>query len=258
MKKKYFDNVISKHSYIAICMFFILLNKASAQKVLDNDILRFGTGTENSVNPGGNLQQPFYYNPTTSLWAKLTYDNYPFDNAYYIGGDGSNEWNTNGSSSINATLTAQTVDDSQFIITTSPKGYGTIVSKGNITINGSLLEVENTYTLEEKSSFIIINVKIKNIGTAPVTNVRFWSGTKDDFIGINDRPEKTRGNIVGEAFVPLTASTDRAKALKLYSGEEGVIIFSNSNRANTIIQSCCQWSNVIYQNPNTSVIITKL
>ncbi|OUL60528.1 hypothetical protein B8T70_19855, partial [Flavobacterium sp. AJR] len=235
-------------------MLFILLNKVSAQKVLDNDILRFGTGAENSVNPAGNLQQPFYFNSTSSLWAKLTYQDYPFDNAYYIDGDGSGEWNTNGFSSINGTLTSQTIDYSKFITTTSPKGYGTIVSKGNITINGSLLEVENTYTLEQNSSFIIINVKIKNIGTAPVSNVRYWSGTKDDFIGTNDNPLKTRGNIVGDAFVPLTTSSDRAKALKLFSGEEGVIIFSNSDRANTIIQICCQWNYVINQNPNTSVI----
>ncbi|WP_039114318.1 gliding motility-associated C-terminal domain-containing protein [Flavobacterium sp. KMS] len=254
MKKKYFDKVMSKQSYIVICMLFILLNKVSAQKVLDNDILRFGTGAENSVNPAGNLQQPFYFNSTSSLWAKLTYQDYPFDNAYYIDGDGSSEWNTNGFSSINGTLTSQTIDYSKFITTTSPKGYGTIVSKGNITINGSLLEVENTYTLEQNSSFIIINIKIKNIGTAPVSNVRYWSGTKDDFIGTNDNPLKTRGNIVGDAFVPLTTSSDRAKALKLFSGEEGVIIFSNSDRANTIIQICCQWNYVINQNPNTSVV----
>ncbi|MCD0476755.1 SprB repeat-containing protein, partial [Flavobacterium sp. EDS] len=254
MAKKYLSELIVKKKYIIVFVLLIALNTISAQNVFDNNILRFGTGSENSVNSNGNLQQPFYFNSTTSLWAPLTFSNYPFDNTYYIGGDGTNEWNVNGNSLINGAITGQTMDDSKFVSTGASKGHGTIVSKGNINISGSLLEVENTFTLEKDASFIIIKVKIKNIGTLPVNNLRYWSGTKDDYIGSNDKPEKTRGNIVGDLFTPIVTPSERSKALKLFSGEEGVFIFSNSNRANTFIDRYGTWSDIIMKDPSTSVI----
>ena len=53
-------------------------------EALINSNLMFGTGSENSVNTKGTLQQPWYNKDST--WYKLTYSNYPLDYAIGIGG----------------------------------------------------------------------------------------------------------------------------------------------------------------------------
>jgi hypothetical protein len=67
--------------------------------VLDNGLLRFGTGSENSINATGNLQQPFYKSFDGNA-RKLTFSSYPLDFELMEGGDGTNWWNRNGVSSL--------------------------------------------------------------------------------------------------------------------------------------------------------------
>ena len=226
----------------------------NGQTVLNNNHLRFGHGSENSVNTLGNLQQPFYYNSTLGMWRKLTYSNYPLDNSFGIDGDGSNEWNLNGSVVQNPAMSSQSIDLSGYVATTSPNGYGTIVSTGTITIGGKNLEIKNNYELGDDNSFIKITTNIKNISGSNVSNVRFWVGTRDDYVGGTDQPKKEKGNLIDGAFAKITNPADRALALRISTADEGVLFYTNSSKGNNIINSCCDWSYVINTNPQLSTI----
>jgi len=237
-------------------IFTSLQLQAQAPNILNNNRLRFGNGAENSVNTSGNLQQPFYYDTTAAVFRQLTFNNYPLDNAYAIGGDGTNSWNTNGTIVQNPVLTGQVIDYSGFTITNAVTGdgYGVIKTTGQMDIGGSAMEVETIYTLLQPEGYIKIDVTYKNVSAAPVQNVRFWLGTRDDYVGIDDAPIKERGNIVAGAFVANTLASESSSALKIQSGAEAVLFYSNSTQGNTVVQSCCTWSNVINQNPSTSTV----
>ena len=224
------------------------------QTVLNNNLLRFGSGSENSVNTTGNLQQPFYYNSTLVLWRQLTYSSYPLDNSFAIGGVGTNEWNLNGTLIENPTMSGQIIDLSGYIVTASPKGYGTIISRGTITVSSSTLEIENKYEMGETNSYIKVTTKITNTSGVSVGNVRFWIGTRDDYVGSTDTPLKEKGNLVDGAFAKITNPADRALALRISTADEGVLFYTNSTKGNNIINSCCDWINVTNQDPLTSTI----
>jgi gliding motility-associated-like protein len=239
---------------MAVC-FLIATNSVKAQySVLNNSRLRFGTGSEASVNNTGNLQQPFYYNGDLSLWRKLTYSVYPLDNAFAIGGDKTSEWNINGTLVPNPTITGQVLDISGFVMTSGNNGYGTIISTGTITISGTTLEIKNTYVLPPDKSYISITSKVKNTSAGTVENVRIWIGTRDDYVGGTDQPTKYKGNLTDGVFVQISNAATRAAALKITTATEGVLFYTNSTKGNTIINGCCDWSNVTNQNPETSVI----
>jgi len=127
--KNYKPNNVFRFTLLLIIGVLITLQNTDGQTVLNNDLLRFGTGSENSVNTTGNLQQPFYYNSTMALWRKLTYSGYPLDNSFAIGGYGTSEWNLNGTLVSNPSMTGQVIDLSGYITTISPNGYGTIISR---------------------------------------------------------------------------------------------------------------------------------
>ncbi len=247
------NNVIV-FSLLLITYTLITLQNADGQTVMDNDLLRFGNGGENSVNTTGNLQQPFYYNSNLAMWRKLTYSVYPLDNTFAVGGDGSSEWNLNGTLVENPVMTGQVIDLSGYIPTTSPNGYGTIISKGTITINSVNLEIENRYELEASQSFIKVTTKVKNISGVSASNVRFWIGTRDDYVGGTDSPKKEKGNLVDGAFSKISVPSVRALALRISTADEGVLFYTNSTKGNNIINSCCSWTNVTNQNPLTSTI----
>ncbi|MET0760257.1 MAG: hypothetical protein ABWZ56_07540, partial [Flavobacterium sp.] len=204
-------------------------------RVLNNNKLRFGTGAENSVNTLGNLQQPNYYNAVAAAWRKLTYSNYPLDNAFAFGGIKTNEWNLNGSIVVNPAISGQVIDASGYVITSGNNGYGTIVSTGNIILNGQMLEVKNTYFLPQDYAYIKVTTRLRNVSSGLMENVRTWTGTRDDWVGLTDAPRKQKGNLVNGAFAQNTLTTQRALALKLSTGAEGVVFYTPSNKANIIV-----------------------
>ncbi|RKS21851.1 gliding motility-associated-like protein [Flavobacterium endophyticum] len=254
-RKNYFQKLFLT-ALLAIQTFMLLTSSGAEaqQRIINNNKLRVGNGAENSINNTGNMQQPFYYNSIAAQWRKLTYSNYALDNAYAVGGDGTSEWNLNGTIVQNPALTNQTIDYSGFTYTTAPNGYGTVVSKGNINVGGSLLEVENTFSLLQNAGYIEVKVKVKNVSAAPISNVRIWVGTRDDFVGLTDSNIKQKGNLVNGAFVLNTIPSQSSAALKIYNNDEAILFYSNSPRGNTIVNSCCDWNNVINQNPQTSVV----
>lgn len=232
---------------------FLLGGTADAQ-ILNNSKIRIGNGSEASINSTGNLRQPHYWNASAGSWRKLTYSTRSLDHSFGVGGDGSNEWNINGSVLHNPVLSSQVINTSNFTYTTSPNGYGTLISTGTITINGQLMEVTNTYVLPQNSAYIKATVRLKNVSTSTMQNVRMWVGTGDDWVGLTDIPTKQKGNLVGGSFTPITAASTRAAAVQITSGSEGVLFYTNSNRGNTGIHSCCSFTNIVNQNPTSSAI----
>jgi hypothetical protein len=247
--------IIHKLKYSTLILLSILtfgFSSTKAQSVYDNSKLRFGTGVEASVNNTGNLQQPFYYNSIQALWRQLTYANYSLDNAFALGGDKTNEWNINGNIIQNPVLANQTLNTSGYVSTGPNKGYGTIISTGNITVNGQLMEVRNTYILPQSSAYIKVTSRVRNVSSALMENVRIWIGTRDDWVGDTDVPNKQKGNLVNGAFVQVPNATTRSSAIQITSGAEGVLFYTNSTKGNTVVNSCCSFINVINQNPLTS------
>ncbi|MGL6297445.1 MAG: thrombospondin type 3 repeat-containing protein, partial [Plesiomonas sp.] len=178
----------------------------------------------------------------------------PLDNAIGVGGDGTNEWNNAGTIVTNPALTNQTLDYSGFTKYNGDKGYGTIVSVGTFSIDGLELEYKTSYTLPQNSAFINITTQITNRSTVNATNLRMWVGTRDDYVGIMDDPTKTRGNLVNGVFTQLAATSEKGKALQIIGGNSGVLFFSPSTKANVVQQSCCDFVNVINQDPATAAI----
>ena len=228
--------------------FVIILFTCSsfAQTVLyNNGKIRIGNGAENSINAKGNMQQPFYHNG--SNWVKLTYSNIALNASYAIGGDGVNEWNTDGEIKNDPMMGAHNLDLSEF-----GEGVGKIISTGIISFSGTNLMVETTYVLLPESPFMKISVKLTNPGTTAIPNVRMWIGTRDDYVGITDNPSKQRGNLVDGQFDPLTDASKRGVAIRVTSGQEGVLLYADSENTHSILQNCCNWNNVINQNPLTA------
>ena len=229
---------------------------------LDNDKIRFGTGSEDSITSEGLLKQPFY--KSGASWYKLTYSSYSLDLAIGLGGSGTGTWNTNGT--IFGTFTGYgisslTTDYSGFVKTadvgTGAKGYGVVVSTADVTKTFNsvsyTIRVQNTYELGQTSSFVKITTKITNVGASTVSNLRTWVGTRDDWVGQSDSTTKTRGTIdVTNGFVAGTSNAGRNPALKISSGAEAVIFYSPHASANTSINSCCSFANAYNTNPSTS------
>lgn len=253
MKTNYTKLQISGSIFaLFLCLVLEFLpNTAFCQYIIDNDRIRFGTGSEASINSTGNVQQPFYYN-TTGGWRKLTFSSYPLDYSFAVGGDKTNEWNLNGNRVDNPTLTDQVIDASGFTLTSGYKGYGTIKSTGTFNVGSNTLRIETTYELLQTKSYVTVKTKVTNLSATTAENVRFWIGTRDDYVGGTDVPLKQKGNLTNGEFVEIPNQTTRSLALQIITGTEGVLFYTTSTKGNTIINSCCSWTNVINQDPNTS------
>jgi serine protease len=227
---------------------------ATGPYALDNQRLRFGTGSENSVNTKGLLQQPFYKSGTT--WYPLTYSSYPLNYAVATG-TGTGHW-TGGTvfdfDNLPAgALTSQTIDYSSFV-SAGGKTYGQITSVGRASINGSLLEFTNVYSLGENDSYIKITSKVKNVSGSTVQNMSMWTGTRDDWVGGSDSVTKTKGSLSTGSFVAIGNQATLADALEIKSGSEGVLFYSTSPRINMSIHPSLGFQNPVNQNPTSSQI----
>lgn len=229
-----------------------------AQSVINNEKIRVGNGLDASINTRGNMEQPFYKN--AGSWHKLTYSSQALNAAFAVGGDGTSEWNLSGSILTDPLLANQVIDEPGFTFTSGSNGpgTGTIVSTGDITVDDRNLQVEKTYELLPDKSFIRIKVKITNQSTATAENVRIWIGTKDDWVGTTDSPMKERGNLVNGEFQILSDPAERASVVRVTTNNEGVLFYTDTEKANGIIQHCCSFFNITGQNPETAQISNSL
>lgn len=240
---------------------------ATNNLIYNNNLLRFGNGTQAALNQSGTLLQPFYYDDGTSSsrtagFYKLTYSSYPLDIGIATGGNGANEWNYNGQ--VLSTGSGYTPLSTSFDISGYQEGIGSIISSVVLAISGSNVQVDNKYTLDANASFIKTDTSIKNIdNSATQTNVRLWVGTRDDYVGQNDSNYKTKGNIatLGSELVPITNQNQRANAVKISESNDGqtgaaVLFYSLSNEADMVTDRCCSFTNVTNKDPRTSQTIT--
>ena len=206
-------------------------------QVINNGNMRFGDGVELSINTSGNFKQPFYLN-IGSTWSQLTYTDgllavpiapnpYPLDSKFGVGGDGTNTWNTTGDLQPNPIMAGQVFDSSGF-----SGGSGVIKVKGNITVGTAQLELINSFNIDAGDNFIEVTTTAKNIGAAAITNLRYWIGTRDDYVGGTDSPTIVRGNLVSGAFQPLTLMTEVSSALRITTPDEGILFFTLASNAN--------------------------
>lgn len=197
---------------------------------LDNNT---GTGEVESILGSGNLKQPWYKNGNGG-WSKLTFSTYPLNYGLGVDGDGTAEWNTNGTyQEVSGNLTNMTIDCSQFVETsrvgTLSIGYGKLTVSGRVTIGTKVFEVTRSYSQTSTSKYTIFNESIKNIGTTALTNARLWIGTQDDWIGQNDSNTKKRGNIVNGVFTQISSAAVQPKVLEVSNGTDTVYFYTTSN-----------------------------
>ncbi|MFZ9633154.1 MAG: hypothetical protein ACO3EK_04775, partial [Alphaproteobacteria bacterium] len=219
--------------------------------VYDNGSMRFGNGTQASINSLGQLQQPFYFDNVTSGrngYFKLTFSNFPLDLELGVGGDGTSSWNRNGT--LSNTQSGMTTVGQRLDVSGFKEGVGTIEAMTSFQFadaGSTVLAVTNTYSLQAGDPYVRIDTKVANPGATTVGNARLWVGTRDDFVASTDRPIKTKGNLTSEGFVATTAQSERAPALNITERSDGtgaaILFYSTNPDANTSISTCCSFTN---------------
>lgn len=250
--RKYFSKIL-----IFILLVTILISSQivfASVVIFNNDHLRFGNGSETSINGSGNLLQPFYFSEVYG-WRQLTFSNYPLDFEIREGGDGTSWWNLNGTSLNNPVLSGYSLDSTGFTFyENGTKGYGALVTDGTVKINGKDIQINNKYELSQGKSFIKVTTKFTNKSESTVSNLRYWVGTRDDYVGGTDGPTKNKGNLIDGEFVTITNQSTPAKALRISTAEEGVLFYTDTDKANIVIGDSWGWTNVINKDPATSPI----
>lgn len=240
--------------------------------VFDNGLLRFWQRADSnpansadrySFNGAGVLQQPAYLKDTT--WYNLTFFNRPLEFALGIGGDGSANWNTNGTIFTSGSSTSyETSNFSSLGITKARmdvsrylEGVGTVVTKLDLnppSLPATALTLTNQYTLGTGAASVRVDAAITNRATAPLTNLRYWYGTGDDYVGQQDSPTKTRGNLSETGFVTLANALDPSNAIKIEANGQAVIFYSPSQGTATSINTFGDFSNAYNLNPAESLV----
>ncbi|MBA3582215.1 MAG: filamentous hemagglutinin N-terminal domain-containing protein [Gammaproteobacteria bacterium] len=230
--------------------------------VFNNNLLRFGDGAQASIDTLGQLKQPFYYEDSVDRtgWFKLTYSNYPLDLEVGLGGDGTSSWNRNGELHNTNNDLASKISNQVLEISGYKEGFGSIVSSVTVDFDsGDSVKISNKYTLGQTASFVKTDTSITNVGSATVSNVRLWVGTRDDYIAQNDSPTKFKGNLTASGFTPITIEDTQAKALLITENDDGVtgaavLFYSTSAGADSSIDDCCDFTNATELDPRTSPI----
>ena len=260
MQKKYLVGL----SLTALLSLGISPAVASGPEVIDNTAIRFGNGTESSVDSYGLLKQPFYYSAADDRYYKLTYSTYPLDLAIGIGTGNTSHWDGNDVYELSNggnDPDSLTVDYSGLtpLESGSSRGYGEVTSVVTHTLGSSnqyTIKITNVYTLGQTDNFVQIDTTVENLSGVAIDNVNIWVGTRDDYVGTSDRPTKTRGEIVNGAFQQISAASDPSDAIQITSGSEGVLFYSTTDGTSTIVDSCCSFENVYDQDPSLVAPVT--
>merc|ERR1719506_2131217 len=227
--------------------------------------LRFGvleptvaTSGSNSLEPNGDLKQPFYWNGAE--WRKLTFSSKSLDFVIKAGGsaffpptkgEAGSETDLSGSK-LDLTGSA-TVDDSGL----TAEGHGTLIISQSVDqyesaetnpsgAVGATLHITRVYTIADiNSNSATMTVKVRAEGGS-VANVRVWMGTGDDYVGGTDGPTKEIGDFdESGTFVPGDAG---GKTIRVSTSEEGVFFTTPSDGA-AVQESCCSFDNVVNTDP---------
>lgn len=232
------------------------VNCTATNCVFANKFLRFGTGSESSINAYGFLKQPFYFSPSLQQWFQLTYFNYPLDLA--IGTKTGPNWSGSTVQNLyDLSTPSVTLNYSSYIVTSTvgsniTVGHGTITSEFTANINGDAIKIKQAFTLREGFQNITIKTTLFNMAASDIGNVYLWVGTKDDYIGTNDRNNKTRGNLQpGNKFTAITSNGADSSAIKVSNDVDTVFIYTYYPGTNTAYARYGPFSNVYNTNPSS-------
>lgn len=204
----------------------------------ENSYIAFGNGFNDPINQYGMLRSPFYRDGAE--WKQLTYGDKPLSVIIGVWGDGTNEWNLEGTivSSLESSLD---FIDGAFGQTTLDRtnlnadGTGTIVAITPVTIGDQTFELKNSYYLPTTDKYVRTDTTLKNNDDQPTAdNVRLWVGAQDDYIaGYDWAIDRTRGNLVsGSGFVgtdPADFASERSHAILFGSGDAVVLFHTTSD-----------------------------
>ena len=243
--------------------------------VLGNGHLRFGNGTENSVDEYGTLRQPFYWSSSEERYEQMTYDYSPFKQAIGSGTNGSN-WSGNTvqdfysyevDGGIPEPLENQVILYDDFTVTgvtgSISIGYGTIVSSGEMTINGQRIRIINEYTLGVEENFVQVVTSIRNISGSSVSNLNVWVGGSDDYIGYDewfnfnedfDASEAMKLRVTAGEPDNLASPEDPASILAERNQNSGAafLFYSAEPGVNVSFDVCCEFARAYNADPTTS------
>ena len=230
--------------------------------VFNNGNLRFGNGTQASINSSGQLLQPFYFDNTTAGrngWYQLTYGNYPLNLALAAGGDGSSSWNVNGQVLSSQTNLAPALSNPSLEISGYHEGVGTVVAASTVNFtSGQSARLVNSYTVAPQSRYAQTETSLTNLSNSTLQNVRLWVGTQDDYVAAVDSPTKIKGNIDASGFTALSTANSGSNALQITERLDGtgaaVLFYSTSAGVDMVHDRCCSFSNVTNKDPRSSAI----
>lgn len=181
-----------------------------------------------SITAAGGLETPYYR--SSSGFLPLTYHLRSLDFAIAFGAtveeSGVNWVPYSSGFGISTDTVGLTLLEPE-ISSTVIGGAGTITVSGHFIINDQKIGVEHIYTLLPNSYFLQVETTFRNLSTSGLNNLRYWVGTRDDWIGESDNPSKERGNIVNGVFVANTTEK-QATALKLQSESEVLFFYADS------------------------------
>jgi len=223
--------------------------------VLNNGLLRFGLsgsttapGEESSIDSNGILLSP--ETNINGAWYNLTYNNIKLNMAIGVGeigfsggeivGYGANENGAISQSSVSYDYT---------------NGVESITYIGTATVNDTSLEVTQHYSLDDNERFIKATTSIKNTSGSDIDNLRLWLGTRDDYVGGDDDPTKTAGNVDSNGF-SATNGTLYDNAIKISSDnveEAAALFYTTNDSASAIVGDLSRsFSQVYNQDPATA------
>ena len=243
---------------------------AEKSLVLMNEFLMFGDGVSTSVMGNGNLAAPHYFDASSTAtsvcggthWCPFSFSNMPV--SYAVGMDGTGtSWNNAGTiisngkvySEVNGVLsqnffgsTAEVNLVRRIEITNYKENLGSIsvnfttVGMGtDPRLAGLNFTLTNTFKLANATSrFLETDSSMTNLGNTALSNVRFWAGIGNDWVGSADNVLKTKGNFTGSgsAFTPITTATSTANAVLVSGGTSPLgfaMLYSPTAGVNSVI-----------------------
>jgi len=224
--------------------------------VLDNGYLRFGNGTEASINAMASLLQPWYYDNVTSGrngWYQLTFDTYPLDFMIGVNGSGYNGGSLYDTAtvSLNSAVSNLSINIGRYFEKT-----GTVTASMDVATSAGTLPVTQSYTLDSGTNFVKATTSITNNTGSAIANARLWIGTQDDYVADMDVNYKTRGNIGESGFTTVEDQTSgSAKALIVsespLDSDNGaaVLFYSTTDGTNAIVGEGFGWDYITNANP---------
>eukprot|EP00449_Zooxanthella_nutricula_P028530 CAMPEP_0198529322 /NCGR_PEP_ID=MMETSP1462-20131121/25686_1 /TAXON_ID=1333877 /ORGANISM="Brandtodinium nutriculum, Strain RCC3387" /LENGTH=370 /DNA_ID=CAMNT_0044259165 /DNA_START=185 /DNA_END=1293 /DNA_ORIENTATION=+ len=218
--------VASVAAVLAVCSI-----ESLAYNILENSHLRYGSGSEDSVDPQtGELRQMWYYNEELAdddgggggyyygggdegPWFRTTFSTYPYRTSLFANG---------------AKLSRQVPSEISYVSSTQAR---VVQAFGPLTVT-------STYLLVESTRYASHRVCATGVAAA---GVGMWEGTNDDYIGRTDGPQERLGTFDADmSFVEGPSGN----VLRVFSNDEFLYSYSDFPGTQGLINSCCTWNKI--------------